>query len=289
MKRPNTQAKKKRKPASREAIKSKSLMKRRSARDPESPLDGLHAGPFKNPHYLRLTELAPQIGEAASKLCACAVEGKGLELPSEKLLHDVLDALRQFRRISRRSPGASLMTLAAEADEMWERLHLRKRIKRLAANLKPWMLESPIEKLESSRKDPSYLKRLRSLLRENVDAGASDLVKLIPMFSEATRRNIEILAKTAQTNATQIALARLCVELLREPEARYTEQRRLLEPVYQFLCEFDSAHLLREAGFISEVREQALIRFMQIHRARASARVRKQQERSRQKKPAAKA
>ena len=288
-KRPKTAAMEKKKTAPRRPAKSKPPVKKRSARDPESPLDVLCPSPWKNPHYQRLTDLAPKIGEAAMMLHSNTQEGKELRLPSEKLLHEVLDALGQFRRISRRSPDASLLTLAAEADEMWERLHLCERIKRLATNLKPWMLESPIETLEWSRKDPDYLKRLRSILRENADATASDLVKLIPLFSEASRRHIEVVAKTAQTVPAQIALARFCADFLRERESRYAEQRRLLQPLNNFFCQFDSAPLLCEAGFISEVKMQLIMRVLRYQRARANARARQERHRSRQKKPPAQA
>jgi hypothetical protein len=281
---------KKKKTAPRRRVKSKPPVKRRSARDPESPLDVLYASPFKNPHYQRLTELAPKIGEAAHQLHVNALQAKGLELPSEKLLHDLLIALEMFRRISRRCPEASLLTLAAEADEMWERLDLCGRIKKLATNLKPWMIESPVETLEWSRKDPGYIKRLRALLRENVDASPSDLEKLIPLLPEQYQEQIEVIRcadtrKNAETDAVRKALAHLCADFLREREARYTEQRRLLQPLRNFFDQFASIHLLCDAGFICEAKKQAIITIME----RQSARARQQRHRSRQKKVPAKA
>ena len=262
--------------------KSKITVKKRSARNLESPLD-FFTGPAW--HHRQLKTLAPQIGQAVEQLCINRMTCKPMALPSEKLLHDLLHALHAFRAISRRGPNASLMNLAAEADEMWESLRLCKRITRLASNLAPLMTtftKSPFETLDLRQPKSPFRTRLRALLKNKVLAQAQDLEKLIPLLPEERRKHFEIMQKNAATPPARIALARECAITLREQFEKCTEQRRLANPLFHFFLELNDRRLLQTAGFVSEDDDQKLMAF----RKRRKARERQRRHRNEQKAPA---
>lgn len=285
---------KKKKAAPRRQVKSKPPVTRRSGKIIRDAFDGLNpASPVF--HRWNLKRLAPEIKDAAKKLAFNREHGKGPEVPSEALLDDLLAALGSFRIISRRSPEASLMTLAAEADKMWESLRLCEEINNLAANLKPWMIEPPVRIRIWIRKNPGYAVRFQALINQNAVANPSDLEKLIPLVSEQLRKQIEVILsedprKNARSDEVQRVLAHLCVDFLREREARYAEQQRLLQPLFRFFCLLDgehNVHLLCKAGFISETAKQLLITDTARERARASALERKRRERRKKARPEA--
>jgi hypothetical protein len=255
----------KKKPIRKKAAKSNPTLKRRSSKVSGSPLDVFGGPPW---HHWQLMDLAPQIGKAAEQLAIHRRANKALTLPAEKLLSDVIFALKDFRSISKRGPNASLMTLAREADEMWEGLRLSERLERLATNLEPRLIKSPREALDSGSNNLNLGRRLSKLLRRGAKAEEKDLEMLIPLIPEETQKDIGIIRQAVQSPHAQSALARLCTYFLHERNADYSTQQRLLTPLFKFFLELNDKHLLRKAGFISKAEVDEMTALRKVKNAR---------------------
>lgn len=266
-----------------EQFKSKPPATRRSGKVILSPFDPLDpSSPVY--HYQQLTRLADEMS---------AVSGMGLEMPSERILHDLLNALCQFRSISKRGPHVSLMTLAREADKMWESLRLCENLGRLATELGACAIQSPMRTLEKKHQKSGFAigglrQWLRAMLRKQATPKAGDLEILIPLVSERLRKQIEVILsedprKNARTDEVRMVLAQQCADELCEQNAQYLARERLLRPCFDFFLALNDRELFRKAGFISEAEDQEITL---LRHSKATKDARERQKRCRSKKKA---
>ncbi len=190
-------------------------------------------------------------------------------------------------------PHAPLIALVREADRMWESLHLREKLGRLAAELAHCAIESPMGILEKNCgeagvEDKGLRQRLRDLLREPAKATARDLEMLMPLLSKQDRDQLEPILrddprKNARTDEVRTALARLCAKQLREQNAQHMARQRMLSPAFDFFLKLSDIELMRIAGFVSESEIQEV---MAHRRVKAAQSVRARQARCRSRKKA---